>query len=118
VGSDAQHPNPQPETTPPVGLAASRMNADQKKLLADLLGQYLKNMPADISSRRRAALMQAGIDNIQFAWWGGTERNEPHYYRIQGPTFLVEYNNTQNKANHVHSYWRDLAGDFGISLKK
>jgi len=118
VGSDAQHPNPQPETTPPVGLAASRMNADQKKLLADLLGQYLKNMPADISGRRRAALMQAGIDNIHFAWWGGTERNEPHYYRVQGPTFLVEYNNTQNKANHVHSYWRDLAGDFGIPLKK
>ena len=118
VGSDAQHPNPQPETTPAVGLAASQMTADQKKLLAELLGEYLKNMPADISGRRRAALMQAGIDKIHFAWWGETERNQPHYYRIQGPTFLVEYNNTQNKANHVHSYWRDFAGDFGIPLKK
>ncbi|MGE5192146.1 MAG: DUF3500 domain-containing protein [Deltaproteobacteria bacterium] len=118
VGSDAQHPNPQPETTPPVGLPASQMSADQKKLLAELLGQYLKNMPGDISTRRRSLLTHAGVDNIYFAWWGGTERNQPHYYRIQGPTFLIEYNNTQNKANHVHSYWRDFAGDFGIPLKK
>ncbi len=118
VGADTAHPSPQPETTPPVGLPASQMSADQKKLLAELLGQYLKNMPADVSGRRRSLLTHAGVDNIQFAWWGGTERNQPHYYRIQGPTFLVEYNNTQNKANHVHSYWRDFAGDFGIPLKK
>ena len=118
VGSDTQHPNPQPETTPPVGLPASQMSADQKKLLAELLGEYLKNMPGDVSGRRRASLTQAGNDNIYFAWWGQTERNQPHYYRLQGPTFLVEYNNTQNKANHVHSYWRDFAGDFGIPLKK
>jgi len=118
VGSNAQQPNPQPETTPAVGLAASKMSADQKDLLAKLLGEYLKNMPADISDRRRSGLTQAGVDNIHFAWWGESERNQPHYYRVQGPTFLVEYNNTQNKANHVHSYWRDFAGDFGIPLKK
>lgn len=118
VGPNTQAPSAQPETTPPVGIPAAKMSADQKKLLAELLGEYLKNMPADISGRRRATLMQAGIDNIYFAWWGQSERNEPHYYRVQGPTFLVEYNNTQNKANHVHLYWRDLAGDFGIPLKK
>jgi len=118
VGSNPQSPNPQPETTPPVGLPAAKMSADQKKLLSELLGEYLKNMRADVSGRRRAALMQAGIDNIHFAWWGDAERNEPHYYRVQGPTFLIEYNNTQNMANHVHSYWRDMAGDFGIPLKK
>jgi len=118
VGSNPQSPNPQPEVTPPVGLPASQMSPDQKKLLAELLGEYLKNMPGDISGRRRAALMQAGIDNIFFAWWGEPDRNQRHYYRVQGPTFLVEYNNTQNKANHVHLYWRDMAGDFGVPLKK
>jgi hypothetical protein len=118
VGPNPQAPNPQPETTPPVGLPASKMSDDQKKLLAELLGEYLRNMPSDVSSRRRAALMQAGIDNIYFAWWGDTERNQRHYYRVQGPTLLIEYNNTQNTANHVHSYWRDMAGDFGIKLKK
>ncbi len=118
VGPNPQAPNPQPETTPPVGLPGSKMSDDQKKLLAELLGEYLRNMPPDVSARRRAALMQAGIDNIFFAWWGDTERNQRHYYRMQGPTFLIEYNNTQSSANHVHSYWRDMAGDFGIKLKK
>ena len=118
IGANAQAPSAQPETSAPVGLPVSQMNNDQKKLLADLLTEYLANMPADVSARRRAALMQAGFDNIHFAWWGETERNQRHYYRIQGPSFLIEYNNTQSSANHVHSYWRDFAGDFGIPLKK
>jgi hypothetical protein len=118
VGPNAQAPSPQPESTPPVGLPASKMSNDQKKLLAELLTEYLANMPADVSARRRSALMRAGFDNIHFAWWGETERNQRHYYRVQGPSFLIEYNNTQNNANHVHSYWRDFAGDFGIPLKK
>jgi hypothetical protein len=109
---------PQADNTPPVGLPVSKMNADQKKILGELISEYLKNMPADVSSKRRSALMQAGIDNIFFAWWGDTDRNERHYYRVQGPTFLIEYNNTQNDANHVHSYWRDLTGDFGIPVKE
>lgn len=118
VGPNAQQPNPQPELTPAVGLTASNMSDDQKKLLAELLNEYLKNMPADVSGRRRSALTKAGFETIQFAWWGDTEPNQRHYYRVQGPTFLIEYNNTQNNANHVHSYWRDLAGDFGIPVKK
>jgi Protein of unknown function (DUF3500) len=108
----------QAEATPVVGLPASRMSADQKKLLGELLAEYLKNMPADISARRKDALLKAGMDSIHFAWWGDTERNKRHQYRVQGPTFLIEYNNTQNNANHVHSFWRDLAGDFGIPVAK
>lgn len=107
-----------PDNTPPVGLPASKMSADQKKVLAQLLDEYLRNMPADVSTKRKSALTAAGFDNIYFAWWGDTERNQRHYYRVQGPTFLIEYNNTQNDANHVHSYWRDMAGDFGIPVKK
>lgn len=108
----------QPETTPAVGLAAKEMSADQRKLLAELLNEYLKNMPADVSEARRAEVNAAGIDKIQFAWWGDQERNQRHYYRVQGPTFVIEYNNTQNQANHVHSMWRQLAGDFNIPIAK
>ena len=58
----------------------------------------------------------AGIDKIAFAWAGEVERGEKHYYRVQGPTFLIEYDNTQNDGNHVHSVWRDFNGDFGRDL--
>jgi hypothetical protein len=108
---------PQPETSPAVGLPASKMSADQKKLLAELLTEYLKNMPADIERERRTALEAAGLDKIHFAWWGDSEQHKRHYYRVQGPTFLIEYNNTQNNANHVHSMWRNLGGDFAIPIR-
>lgn len=109
---------PQPETTPAVGLKAADMSAPQKELLTQLLSEYLKNMPSDIETARRQKLNAAGIDAIHFAWWGDQERNKRHYYRVQGPTFIIEYNNTQNDANHVHSMWRDMAGDFNVPLAK
>ena len=56
------------------------------------------------------------MEKIAFAWAGGTERGAKHYYRIQGPTFLVEYDNTQNNGNHIHSIWCDFNGDFGRDL--
>ena len=95
----------------------SKMNADQKKLLGQLLSEYLQNMPVDVEQPRRKRIEAAGPENIHFAWWGGSELNEPHYYVVQGPTFVIEYNNTQNNANHVHSMWRDLAGDLNVALK-
>jgi hypothetical protein len=107
----------QPERTAPVGLPVAKMSADQKKLMQSLLTEYLKNMPADIEKERRTAINEAGHDNISIAWWGSSELNKRHGYRIQGPTFLVEYNNTQNSANHVHAIWRDLAGDFNVPFK-
>jgi hypothetical protein len=102
----------QPETTPAVGLAASEMSADQRTLLKELLGEYLANMPADVRAEREARLESAGFEAIRLAWWGSLNRNERHAYRVQGPTFIIEYNNTQNSANHAHSVWRTLAGDF------
>jgi hypothetical protein len=108
----------QPETAPAAGLAASEMSEDQRKLLAELMNEYLKNMPADVAAARRAEVNAAGIGKIQFAWWGDQERNQRHNYRVQGPTFVIEYNNTQNQANHVHSMWRQLAGDFNVPIAK
>lgn len=102
----------------PVGLPYAKMSEDQKKLLQDLLTEYLKNLPADIEQERRAAINQAGIDKLYFAWYGLSELHDPHHYRVQGPTFVIEYNNTQNNANHVHSMWRNLKGDFGIPAGK
>lgn len=101
----------------PVGLPYAQMSEDQKKLVHELLGEYLKNLPSDIEADRRAAINSAGMDKIQFAWYGLSELHEPHHYRVQGPTFVIEYNNTQNNANHVHSMWRNLGGDFNIPVK-
>jgi hypothetical protein len=73
-------------------------------------------MAPDIAAARMGKLRSAGFNNIYFAWAGGFEHGLPHYYRIQGPTFLIEYDNIQNNANHIHSVWRDFSGDFGADL--
>jgi hypothetical protein len=101
----------QPILTPDVGLLASEMSKDQQTLLRHLLGEYLNEAPTDIRAEREAQLEAPGFDKIRLGWWGSLNRNEKHAYRLQGPTFLVEYNNTQNNANHVHSVWRSMAGD-------
>ena len=75
-------------------------------------------MPNELAEERMNQLREAGMDKIRFGWAGETEAGEPHYYRIQGPTFLIEYDNVQNKANHVHTIWRDFTGDFGRDLLK
>ncbi|MFP6770259.1 MAG: DUF3500 domain-containing protein, partial [Planctomycetaceae bacterium] len=106
----------QPDTTEPVGLPVSKMNPVQKKLMQTLLTEYLRNMPGDVERQRRTEINKAGLENIYFAWWGSEKLNQRHYYRVQGPTFLIEYNNTQNSANHVHSIWRNLAGDFNVPI--
>ena len=109
---------PQPDVTPPVGVSLSAMSADQQKLLGELLAEYLRNMPSDVERERTARINAAGRDKIFFAWWGDSAVDKPHAYRVQGPTFLIEYNNTQNEANHIHAVWRDLAGDFNVPLQK
>ena len=99
-----------------VGIGAAALRPRQRELLLQLIDTYLSVMDADIAADRRAAVEKAGLDAVIFAWAGETERGKKHYYRIQGPTFLVEYDNTQNDGNHVHSVWRDFNGDFGRDL--
>lgn len=108
---------PQPEVGQPVGLPFSKMNKQQQDTLRKLLATYMRSTPPEVVKRRLKAIEEGGIENVHFAWWGGSELNQPHHYRIQGPTFIVEYNNVQNDANHVHSIWRNVAGDFGIPRK-
>ncbi len=100
----------------PAGVAASAMTPKQREMLMAVIETYTSSMAADIAAERLAQLRTAGLDRITFAWAGETEAGKKHYYRVQGPTFLIEYDNTQNDGNHVHSVWRDFAGDFGRDL--
>jgi len=98
------------------GLPAADMTPDQRLLLVHLLEVYAGNLDAEIADERLSAIREAGIENLRFAWAGGTARGEPHYYRIQGPTLLIEYDNVQNGANHIHAVWRDRSNDFGADI--
>ncbi len=100
----------------PTGVAAEAMTATQRDLLMKLIDVYTGYMASDIAADRQARLRKAGVEKIGFAWAGETERGKKHYYRVQGPTFLIEYDNTQNDGNHIHSVWRDFDGDFGRDL--
>ena len=100
----------------PVGVEASALTARQRELLMKVVDVYTGFMADDIAAERMARLKKAGLEKIAFAWAGEAERGKKHYYRIQGPTFLIEYDNTQNNGNHIHSVWRDFTGDFGRDL--
>jgi hypothetical protein len=100
----------------PDGLPQAAMSAAQKKLLAGLIEEYVGTHRASLAQADMEKIRKAGIENVTFAWAGSTEVGEPHYYRVQGPTFLLEYDNIQNGANHPHAVWRDFDGDFGRDL--
>ena len=100
----------------PAGIGADALTSAQRDLLMKLVDVYVGAMASDIAADRMARLKKAGVEKITFAWAGETERGKKHYYRVQGPTFLVEYDNTQNDGNHIHSVWRDFNGDFGRDL--
>jgi len=97
----------------PVGIPASALTAAQRAQLKKLIDVYAGYMADDIAADRLTRIEQAGWDKVAFAWAGSLERGQKHYYRVQGPTFLIEYDNTQNDANHIHSVWRDFNRDFG-----
>lgn len=100
----------------PKGLPASTMNAAQHEVLTALIRQYIDRMPEEIAEIEIEKLRRHGFEGVHFAWAGGLERRQPNYYRLQAPRFLVEYDNTQNDANHIHSVWRDPINDFGANL--
>ena len=99
------------------GLAASEMDDDQRALLDRLVDLYVDQAPSDLADGRRARIAAAGREGMHFAWAGPVQHNsvqraEAHYYRIHGGNFLVEFDNRQNGANHIHSVWRDVENDF------
>lgn len=106
------------EPLKPAGIMTTDLDDEQKELVNTLIVTYAERLRPELSGELLGRILKAGVDKIGFAWAGGYERGEPHYYRIQGPTFLIEYDNTQNNANHVHSVWRDFDNDFGEDLLK
>jgi hypothetical protein len=99
----------------PNGLPFSKMTGKQKEALTNLVTEYASNFPPQIAEMRLDQFRKRQA-NLFFASAGGTEKGQPHYYRIQTPAFLIEYDDTQNDANHIHSVWRDFDGDFGLDL--
>jgi Protein of unknown function (DUF3500) len=100
----------------PLGITSSAMTPKQRELLMQLIDVYTSQMTADIAAERQAEIKKGGLDKIAFAWAGPVEPGQKHYYRVQGPTFLIEFDNTQNDGNHIHSVWRDFESDFGRDL--
>ena len=104
------------DPTKPEGLAQSKMTPEQQAGLLKLIKEYLFRCRPDVAEEDLAKIEKAGLGSICFAWAGGLEVGQPHYYRVQGGHFVLEYDNTQNNANHVHSLWRDFDHDFGADL--
>ena len=83
-----------------------------------IIHEYVNRVRPELAAADLKKINKVGNGKIQFAWAGGIEKGEGHYYRVQGPTFLLEYDNTQNNNNHVHAVWRDFENDFGEDLLK
>lgn len=94
------------------GLPADAMTAAQREILFDIVHEYVGNLANDFEWMTKVR-EEIPASDIYFAWAGSPEPEQGHYYRVHSPVFLIEYDNTQNDANHVHSVWRDLENDFG-----
>jgi hypothetical protein len=100
----------------PDGVPSSKLNAEQKQLLTEIIKEFVFRYREDAARDELEKIQKEPADKIFFAWAGSTERGQGHYYRVQGPMFLIEYDNTQNNANHVHAVFRDLQNDFGDDI--
>lgn len=98
------------------GLALGDMPAAQKEVAVKLIREYVDRLRGEVADAEFARIERAGLNVVKFAWAGSTTRGERHYYRLHGPTFLLEYDNTQNNANHVHATLRDFENDFGLDV--
>lgn len=94
------------------GLAGREMNGAQQEILLTLIAEYVNGVPAPVAEQRLAVIRDTGLDDYRLIWAGGTDRARDHYYRIHGGQFVVEFDNIQNGANHIHSVWRDVENDF------
>ena len=105
---------PQAPVSTAVGIAYKDLNETQKSLLLDVIQAYADDLAPEAGQEWLSQIKLAGYNEIHFAWTGATDRSGGHAYIVQGPTFVIELNNTQNNANHIHSLRRNLTGDFSI----
>lgn len=99
-------------TSVPKGLSGAEMSDRQQRLLLTLLRSFVARLPKSLAEREATKFEGARIHDVHLAWAGDHAPGQPHYYRVQGPRFLAEYDNTQSNVNHVHTVWRDPEGDF------
>ena len=97
-------------------MPAARLTEQQRAQLVKLVEVYARTFESGLAEARMARVREGGIENIRFGWAGATERGRQHYYRVQGPLFLIEYDASQDGGNHIHTVWRDFDGDFGRDL--
>ena len=107
-----------PDPLSPVGIVASELTPAQQDMLLEIVEFYTSTMSDDIAALRRERVEEDGIENLTFAWAGGTEYGDVSYFRVQGPSFLIEFDHTQRDPNHIHSGWRDFDGDFGRDVMR
>lgn len=112
---------PQPSKDEEVGVSFGELDEKQKMTMKQLVSSYIDKMPNEIRDAQIKAIVESGPANVRFAWEGATKPGIGHYYRIQGPSFLIEFVNTQpdpagNLANHIHCVYRDMRGDFAVAL--
>ncbi len=112
------HNNSKVDPLNPEGIQVKLLNKNQQSILVSLIEEYLASIPTNLAKERFRAIEIAEFNDIYFGWAGSTDILKGHYYRIQGDTFLIEFDNTQNDANHMHTVWRDFYGDFGRDLIK
>ncbi len=100
----------------PHGIAYATLSGVQRGHLVSLVRHYIERAADEASAHAWARIERSGLDGLTFAWAGSEERGQAHYYAVKGPTFLIEYDNTQNNANHIHSVWRDLTHDWDADV--
>jgi hypothetical protein len=99
-----------------VGIPVAKLDAKQRGLLWKLIETYAASFEPGLARARLARAKQGGFEALRFGWAGSTTRGKPHYYRVQGKLFLIEYDASQDDGNHIHTVWRDFSGDFGRDL--
>lgn len=97
----------------PRGLLLGEMSGAQRTLVEALMDRFLATLSADLLALQKQRVLEQGLLSFRFAWAGSLTPGEAHYFRVHGPVTLIEHDNTQNGANHIHAVWRDLAADFG-----
>ncbi len=116
LGDIVSGPGREESLRAPAGIPLGDLADASRALAVRLFETYARNMQGDLAERELRKIHAAGTDRVHFAWAGPVDAKRPHYYRLHGPAVLIEYDNTQNGANHIHSVWHDPRGDFGIDL--
>ena len=101
---------------PEEGLPASQMSGTQKEILMALVTEYVTRVSPELAKEKIEALKGEGFENLHWAWGGAVNKTDPHYYRIHGGNFVVEFDNRQDGANHIHTVWRDVENDFATDV--